>query len=75
MFGTGRPFVRARRAQFAELCTHLDAISPLRVLDRGYAIAIAEKTGRAVRHVSEVSSGDRLRIRVSDGEVGAKVDS
>jgi exodeoxyribonuclease VII large subunit len=75
MIATGRPTVRARRAQLAELGTHLDAISPLRVLDRGYAIAIAEKTGRAVRRVSEVTVGDRLRIRVSDGELGAKVDS
>ena len=73
--GRGRPLVRQRRAAFAELCTHLDAISPLAVLERGYAIALAEKTGRAVRRVSDVAEGDRLRIRVSDGELRAKVES
>ena len=69
-----RPMVREKRAAFAEACTHLDALSPLRVLERGYAIALHEATGRAVRSTSEVKQGDRLRVRVSDGEFGAKVD-
>jgi exodeoxyribonuclease VII large subunit len=72
--GRGRPLVREARGGFAELCTHLDALSPLRVLDRGYAIVLHEKTGRAVRSRSEVKTGDRLRVRVSDGEFGVKVD-
>jgi exodeoxyribonuclease VII large subunit len=52
----------------------LDALSPLRVLERGYAIALHETTGRAVRSQSEVKGGELLRIRVSDGEFGAKVE-
>ena len=67
--------IRDKRARFAEVCTHLDALSPLRVLERGYAIALQEKTGRAVRRVAEVEPGDRLRIRVSDGEIRAEVES
>jgi exodeoxyribonuclease VII large subunit len=70
----GRPMIRERRAAFAEACTHLDALSPLRVLERGYAIALHEETGRAVRSRSEVNEGDRLRVRVSDGEFGARVE-
>ena len=66
--------VREKRARFAEACTHLDALSPLRVLERGYAIALREKTGRAVRRVAEVEPGDKLRIRVSDGELRAEVE-
>jgi exodeoxyribonuclease VII large subunit len=69
-----KPLVREARASFAEVCTHLDALSPLRVLERGYAIALHEATGRAVRSRFEVAAGDRLRIRVSDGEFGAKVE-
>jgi exodeoxyribonuclease VII large subunit len=69
-----RPMVREKRAAFASRTTHLDALSPLRVLDRGYAIALHEATGRAVRSTSEVKRGDRLRVRVSDGEFGAKVE-
>ena len=73
--GRGRPMVREARAAYAELCAQLDALSPLRVLERGYAIAIHESTGRAVMSQSEVKEGDRLRVRVSDGEFGAKVES
>ena len=72
--GRGRPLVREARANYAELCAQLDALSPLRVLERGYAIALHESTGRAVRTRSEVKEGDRLRVRVSDGEFGAKVE-
>jgi exodeoxyribonuclease VII large subunit len=70
----GRPMVREARAAYAELCAQLDALSPLRVLERGYAIAMHESTGRAIHSQSEVKEGDRLRIRVSDGEFGAKVE-
>jgi len=73
--GRGGPLVREARATHAELCAQLDALSPLRVLERGYAIALHESTGRAVRSKSEVKQGDRLRVRVSDGEFGAKVES
>jgi exodeoxyribonuclease VII large subunit len=73
--GRGRPMVREARASHAELCAQLDALSPLRVLERGYAIAIQESTGRAVMSQADVKEGDRLRVRVSDGEFGAKVES
>ena len=69
-----RPMVREKRAAFTEACTHLDALSPLRVLERGYAIALHEGTGRAVRSSTEVKQGDLLRVRVFDGEFGAKVE-
>ena len=75
LHGRARPMIREPRATFAELTTHLDALSPLRVLERGYAIALAEKSGRAVRSVAEVVTGDRLRIRVFDGELSATVES
>ena len=74
LHGRGRPMVREARAAYAERCAQLDALSPLRVLERGYAIALHESTGRAVRSESEVEDGDRLRVRVFEGEFGAKVE-
>jgi exodeoxyribonuclease VII large subunit len=73
--GRARPMVREARARYAELGAQLDALSPLRVLERGYAIAIHESTGRAIRAASEVKQGDGLRVRVSDGEFRAKVEA
>lgn len=72
--GRARPMIRDKRAPYAALCAHLDALSPLRVLDRGYAIALHQQTRRAVRSTAEVKAGDRLIVRVSDGEFGAKVE-
>ena len=70
----GRPLIREARATHAAALARLDALSPLRVLERGYAIVLREEAGRAVRHVDEVSDGDRLRVRVSDGSFRARVE-
>lgn len=72
--GQGRPLVRATRASHAEACARLDALSPLRVLERGYAIALHEGTGRAIRNADEAKAGDLVRVRVSEGEFGARVE-
>lgn len=50
----------------------LDAMSPLKVLSRGYAMAQDEK-GQVVRSVSQVELGQRIGIRVSDGRLYATV--
>jgi len=52
----------------------LKALSPLAVLQRGYAVVRHEKTNAIVRRVKQVKAGDKLRVRVSDGEFGARGD-
>ncbi len=51
----------------------LDALSPLRVLARGYAIALHDRTGRALIDPDAVSSGDDLTLVLSGGRLKAKV--
>jgi exodeoxyribonuclease VII large subunit len=46
----------------------LASLSPLAVIGRGYAIAF-DKSGRIIKRASNVSSGERVRIRVADGEM------
>ncbi len=50
----------------------LDALSPLKVLGRGYAIPYKED--RVVASVGDVTVGDRLCLRVCDGEIACTVD-
>ena len=61
--------VGSDRQRFARLTAGLDAMSPLKVLSRGYAIVKNED--HIVRKVEDVHGGDRLTIRVSDGTVTA----
>ena len=49
----------------------LDALSPLGVLARGYAIARGAN-GRVLRHRADFPSGTRFTLRISDGEVPAR---
>lgn len=69
----GPRHLAALRQGLTEAAIKLDAISPLRVLSRGYAIAFSARTGRAVLRASEVSVGERLRLRLHEGDVLADV--
>ena len=53
----------------SELLRHkLDALSPLAVLDRGYAI-VAAQDGTTVKSATQVKSGETLTITVRDGKI------
>ncbi len=62
-----------RRHQLAARAAQLDALSPLSVLGRGYAIALSERTGRALLAPGDARAGDRLRLKLHGGEVQAEV--
>lgn len=70
----GEHLLAPKRRALTELCAGLEALSPLSVLARGYAIAFSERTKRALRSVHDAKPGDRLRLRLSDGEFAALVD-
>jgi exodeoxyribonuclease VII large subunit len=72
MASTVRRAVAARDKGFHRLAARLDAMSPLKVLARGYAIA-TRRDGRAVRTASDVASGDRLVVRVSRARIEVDV--
>jgi exodeoxyribonuclease VII large subunit len=49
----------------------LEQLSPLRVLDRGYAI-VEKKSGGIVKDPAAIASGTELRIRLSGGMLDAE---
>lgn len=63
-----------RRQQFAQAAAALDAMSPLKVLARGYSVATDEK-GAIIRSISDASGGDRIQLRVTDGMIPCRVES
>lgn len=62
-----------RRQQLVELARALNAVSPLDVLKRGYAI-LFDESGNVVRSVQGIGPDTRLRARLADGELPLKVD-
>ncbi|MCB9604645.1 MAG: exodeoxyribonuclease VII large subunit, partial [Sandaracinus sp.] len=70
---TDAPLARSR-GRLGALAARLDALSPLRVLERGYAITFAPD-GRALRRADEVKVGDAVRTRLHRGSIVARVES
>jgi exodeoxyribonuclease VII large subunit len=62
-----------RRHHVARLAAQLDALSPLRVLERGYAVASAPD-GRVLKRRAEFRPGEPFTLRVADGRVDARVE-
>jgi len=58
--------------RLAASAAKLDALSPLKVLGRGYAIPYKERS--VVKSVTDVQVGDRLAIRLCDGELACTVE-
>lgn len=63
-----------RNQRFVGCVAKLDAMSPLKVLSRGYAMAQGED-GRVLRSVSQTELGQKITVRFSDGSVSATVTS
>ena len=61
------------RQKFAALAASLDAMSPLAVLGRGYAVARGAE-GTILRSCRDVSAGDRVDITLGEGGFTAVVD-
>lgn len=69
----GRSMVAEHRRHFDSQRARLDALSPLKVMSRGYAIAF-RADGSVLRSTEGVQPGDELSVRLADqGEVSAQV--
>lgn len=71
LLATHRNALHRSKQRYIAAAAKLDAMSPLKVLSRGYAITSGE-TG-VIRSVAQTRAGERISIRVSDGEIGATV--
>jgi exodeoxyribonuclease VII large subunit len=63
-----------RRARTRALGIELQALSPLAVLERGFAIVWRTRGRQAVTRTEQVQGGDRLTVQVSNGQFGAVVE-
>lgn len=63
----------ANRHKFVALAASIDAMSPLKVMSRGYAIA-ADHKGELIRSINDVKPNEKLRLLVRDGVIKCAVE-
>ncbi len=68
-----RRIVGRQMERFVRLATALDALSPLKVIGRGYLIA-QDQGGAVVKSVDDVKDGDKLSLRLADGRINCAVE-
>ena len=61
-----------RRSRLERASARLEALSPLAILERGYAL-VFDASGNVVKHAAQVNTGDEIRARVARGEITATV--
>ncbi len=61
-------------ARAGALSARLDALSPLAVLARGYAVCWDDSGTSIIRSAAAVAPGDRVRVALSDGELRCRVE-
>lgn len=72
MASAAEAVIAAEHRRFAADAAKLDALSPLKVLGRGYAIALTAG-GKAITEAKQVKSGEEIRVRLMKDEIKAVV--
>ena len=71
--GAARMTLEGDERRFAHLAAKLDAMSPLKVLGRGYAMAQLED-GTVLRSAQQADIGDRVQVRLGEGFLSCTVN-
>lgn len=64
--------INQKNSRYIAAVSKLDAMSPMKVLTRGYSMALTER-GEVLRSVTQVEPGDQISISLSDGKLSATV--
>ncbi|MGD8191538.1 exodeoxyribonuclease VII large subunit [Brevibacillus ginsengisoli] len=59
--------IETKRTKFLHLIEHLDALSPLKIMQRGYSLVYQQN--QLIKSVDSIAIGDELMIRLTDGHV------
>ena len=73
LIAAARMQLEEHQKQFGQMAAKLDALSPLKVLGRGYALAQG-KDGCILRSARQVEPGEHIRVRLHEGELQCTVN-
>jgi len=72
MVAAARDLLLRRRARLERVTSQMEALSPVAILERGYAL-VFDASGKLVKDAGQVKTGDDIRARVARGEIAATV--
>lgn len=65
--------LKEAKTSFVKETAKLDSLSPLKTLTRGYSI-VTEQDGKIIKSVNDLNSGEKVNLRLSDGQKTATID-
>ena len=72
MENTYRKLIHSQRERFVRNVAKLDALSPLKILERGYSVA-SDSEGNPASSVSAFRVGDSVTVTMSDGALNCNI--
>lgn len=66
--------LKEAKTSFVKETAKLDSLSPLKTLTRGYSIVTKQESGKAIKSVDDLNSGEKVNLRLSDGQKTATID-
>ncbi|MDP4164772.1 MAG: exodeoxyribonuclease VII large subunit, partial [Bacillota bacterium] len=65
--------VRSKQKEFDHAVSTLQALSPLKIMERGYSLVYSEE-GTIVKSISQVEKKKMLQINLSDGKINCRIE-
>ena len=72
MGAAGRSLLQQKRARLERLTSQMEALSPVAILERGYAL-VFDATGKLLKDAAQVKAGEEISARLARGEIRATV--
>jgi exodeoxyribonuclease VII large subunit len=72
MVAAARSLLWQWRARLERLTGQMEALSPMAILERGYAL-VFDSSGKVLKDAAGVKPGDEIKARLTRGEIGATV--
>lgn len=73
LLGAMQARLQEKRSRFLSEMRHLDALSPLKVMARGYSLVYDEGEEHLIKSMNEVQIGDLVVIKLNDGQLDCQV--
>ncbi|OME96525.1 MULTISPECIES: exodeoxyribonuclease VII large subunit [Paenibacillus] len=73
LMNTMQSIMKSKMSQLQTEMRHLDALSPLKIMSRGYSLVYDEQEQKLVKSIEDVQLGDLVNVRVSDGQLQCQV--